>query len=63
MKSSSLIELALSAQGCTQRELALRLGVSPAQISKWKNGEHISFAMSDKVSELAGLDDLDPDFG
>ena len=62
MKSSSLIELALSAQGCTQRELALRLGVSPAQISKWKNGEHISFAMSDKLSELAGLDDLDPDF-
>jgi transcriptional regulator with XRE-family HTH domain len=62
MKSSSLIELALSAQGCTQKELALRLGVSPAQISKWKNGEHISFAMSDKLSELAGLDDLDPDF-
>ena len=62
MKSSSLIELAVSAQGCTQRELALRLGVSPAQISKWKNGEHISFAMTDKLSELACLDDLDPDF-
>lgn len=61
MKSSSLVELALSAQGCTQKELALRLGVSPAQISKWKNGEHISFEMSDKLSELAGLGDLDPD--
>lgn len=62
MKSSSLIELALSAQGCTQKELALRLQVSPTQISKWKNGEHISFEMSQKLSELAGLDDLAPDF-
>ena len=62
MKSSSLIKLALSAQGCSQKELALRLGVSPAQISKWKKGEYISFEMSDKLGELAGLDDLDPDF-
>ncbi|MEO2218732.1 helix-turn-helix transcriptional regulator [Chromobacterium vaccinii] len=61
MKPSSLVELALSAQGCTQKALALRLGVSPAQISKWKNGEHISFEMSEKLSTLAGLDDLDPD--
>jgi len=62
MKSSSLVQLALSAQGCTQKELALRLEVSQAQISKWKNGEHISFEMSGKLSELAGLDDLDPEF-
>lgn len=61
MKSSSLVELSLVAQSCTQKELALRLGVSPAQISKWKKGEHISFEMSDKLSKLAGLDDLDPD--
>lgn len=61
MKSSSLVELALFAQSCTQKELALRLGVSPTQISKWKNGEHISFEMSNKLSELAGLDGLDPD--
>jgi transcriptional regulator with XRE-family HTH domain len=61
MNSSSLVQLALSAQGCSQKELAVRLGVSPAQISKWKKGEHISFEMSDKLSELAGLDDLDPD--
>jgi len=61
MKSSALVELALSAQGCTQKELALRLGVSPAQVSKWKNGEHISFEMSEKLSDLAGLGDLDPD--
>jgi transcriptional regulator with XRE-family HTH domain len=61
MKSSSLVHLALSAQRCTQKELALRLGVSPAQISKWKSGEHISFEMSDKLSELADLSDLDPD--
>lgn len=61
MKSSSLVELALSVQSCTQKKLALQLGVSPAQISKWKNGEHISFEMRDKLSRLAGLDDLDPD--
>lgn len=61
MKSSSLVELALSTQGCTQKELALLLRVSPAQISKWKKGEHISFEMSEKLSELAGLGDLDPD--
>jgi transcriptional regulator with XRE-family HTH domain len=61
MKSSSLVELALSAQGCNQKELALRLGVSPAQISKWKNGEHISSEMSDRLSDLAGLGDLNPD--
>lgn len=60
MKPSSLVELALSAQSCTQKDLALRLGVSPSQISKWKNGEHISFEMSDKLSKLADLDDLDP---
>jgi len=62
MKSSSLVELALSAQGCSQKELAIQLGVSPAQISKWKKGEHISFDMSNKLSELAGLNDLDADF-
>lgn len=62
MKSSSLVELALAAQGCSQKELAIQLGVSPAQISKWKKGEHISFDMSNKLSELAGLNDLDPDF-
>ncbi|WP_066457744.1 helix-turn-helix domain-containing protein [Castellaniella caeni] len=61
MQSSSLVELALSAQGCTQKELALKLRVSPAQISKWKKGEYISSEMSDRLSELADLDDLDPD--
>ena len=61
MKSSSLVQLAVSAQGCTQKQLALRLGVSQAQISKWKNGEHISSEMSDKLRELADLGDMDPD--
>lgn len=61
MKSSSLVELALSAQSCTQKALALKLEVSPAQISKWKNGEHISFEMREKLRELAGLGGLDPD--
>lgn len=60
MKSPALVELALSAQGCNQKQLAVRLQVSPAQISKWKNGDYISFEMSNKLSQLAGLNNLDP---
>src|SRR6266852_5055807 len=31
------IELALNTLGCSQKDLALQLNVSPTQISKWKN--------------------------
>ena len=62
MSTTSLITLALAHQGCSQKELALRLGVSPAQISKWKNGEYISMDMSTKLVELAGIGSNDPDF-
>lgn len=60
MNPSSLVGLALSVQGCTQKELALKLGVSPAQISKWKRDEHMSFEMTEKLSGLAGLGELTP---
>ena len=36
------IELALSTLGCSQKDLALKLKVSPTQISKWKKGEYMS---------------------
>lgn len=62
MQSSSLIQLALDALGCSQKELATRLGVSGAQISKWKKDEYISFEMAAKLRELCDIDDMDPDF-
>lgn len=62
MSTKSLIALALAHQGCSQKDLALRLGVSPAQISKWKNGEYISMDMSTKLVELADIGSNDPDF-
>lgn len=37
------------------------MGVSPAQISKWKKGEYISTEMRDKLREMAGVDDMDPE--
>jgi transcriptional regulator with XRE-family HTH domain len=41
MNSEAFVELALKTLSCSQKELALRLGVSPSQISKWKKGIHV----------------------
>ena len=60
--STSLILLALSIQKCSQKDLALLLNVSPAQISKWKNGDYMSLEMSEKLSSLIGIGNLNPDF-
>jgi transcriptional regulator with XRE-family HTH domain len=54
------IELALSTLGCSQRELAVKLRVSPSQISKWKNGEYMSFEMEDRIKELTKIGDHRP---
>jgi transcriptional regulator with XRE-family HTH domain len=64
MDSDALIELALKKLGCTQQELAKRLGVSPTQVSKWKGDgtEHMSLEMEKKVKAVAGLDE-DADAG
>lgn len=62
MSSDSLTTLALNALGCSQKELALRLGVSQAQISKWKRGEYMSTEMRTRLSELAGIGDRIPEF-
>ncbi|WP_422475325.1 helix-turn-helix domain-containing protein [Endozoicomonas sp. ALB032] len=59
--SSNLIKLALKDLQITQKELALRLGVSPAQITKWKADEYMSRDMSEKIKGILDLDQLDPD--
>lgn len=62
MNSAALVQLALDAQACSQKELAALLKVSPTQISKWKKGEHISSDMADRLRSLANIEDLDPEF-
>jgi transcriptional regulator with XRE-family HTH domain len=54
------VELALSTLGCSQKELAVRLKVSPTQISKWKKGEYMSSEMEDRIKELAKIGDRHP---
>ena len=56
---SDLIKLALKQLKCNQKELASRLQVSPTQITKWKQGEHMSFDMQEKIENLLHLDGLD----
>jgi transcriptional regulator with XRE-family HTH domain len=53
-------ELALTTLGCSQKELAQRLKVSPTQISKWKNGEYMSSEMEDRIKELTKIGDHHP---
>ncbi|WP_257262984.1 helix-turn-helix transcriptional regulator [Endozoicomonas sp. ONNA2] len=59
--SSNLIKLALKELDITQKEMAMKLGVSPAQITKWKAGEHMSHDMTEKIKGILKLDELDPD--
>jgi transcriptional regulator with XRE-family HTH domain len=58
---AALVELALKALGGTQKELAVKLGISPTQVSKWKtdSSEHMSIEMEAKLKTLAGLTDTD----
>ena len=60
MDPRDAVEFALEKLGCSQKELALRLGVSPTQITKWKNGEYMSSAMESRVRELTGIGEADP---
>jgi transcriptional regulator with XRE-family HTH domain len=61
MHTAALVELALAALSCSQKELAKRLRVSPTQISKWKNEEHMSEEMEKKLRALAKIGDKDPE--
>ena len=60
MSSKAFVELALHILQCNQKKLSGLLGVSPTQITKWKNGEHISLVMQNKFRELTKIGDLDP---
>ncbi len=62
MRAEALVQLALNALSCSQKELASRLGVSPTQISKWKKGEHMSFEMEEKIREISDIGDANPEF-
>lgn len=56
MSLKFLIEAAIKEQKCSQKELAEMLDVSSAQISKWKNNEHISFEMQNKLLSMANIE-------
>jgi transcriptional regulator with XRE-family HTH domain len=60
--SDSLVQLALGALSCSQKELAAKLRVSPTQISKWKKGEHMSHEMEERLRGIAKIGDRDPAF-
>lgn len=62
MDSKALVQLALESLSCSQKELALRLEVSPTQISKWKKGEHMSNEMEEKIRKIVKIGDLNPSF-
>jgi transcriptional regulator with XRE-family HTH domain len=62
MGSEALVQLALNTLSCSQKELALHLGVSPTQVSKWKKGEHMSREMDERIREVVNIGDRDPEF-
>jgi transcriptional regulator with XRE-family HTH domain len=62
MSSDTLVKLALNSLGCSQKELAKKLGVSPSQISKWKSTEYMSLEMQDRLKEIANIEGYEPDF-
>ncbi|HEY7237840.1 MAG TPA: XRE family transcriptional regulator [Burkholderiales bacterium] len=62
MYSEALVQLALNALSCDQKELALRLGASPTQISNWSNGESMSCDMAEKVRAIVNIGDKEPSF-
>lgn len=62
MHAEALVQLALNNMSCSQKDLAQRLGVSPAQISKWKKGEHMSSDMEQRIRELSQIGGKDPEF-
>lgn len=62
MVSNAFVELAIKVLGCSQKELAARLDVSPAQISKWKKGDYMSSDMENNLRMITGIGDRIPEF-
>jgi len=61
MGSENLLKLVLQNNSYSQKDLAKKLEVSPAQISKWKTGEYMSSEMEEKMKSLADIGDRHPD--
>lgn len=60
MNSQSFVALALKTLCCTQKELALKLNVSPTQVTKWKKGDYMSPDMETKFREIISIDSTPP---
>ena len=58
MKTENYIEFAIKKLNCSQKDLAKKIGVSPTQISKWKQGEHMSYDTQTKFQKLCEIDDM-----
>lgn len=56
------VELAIRTLSCNQRQLSERLGVSPTQVTKWKNGEYMSRDMEEKFRAMLNVGDIYPQF-
>jgi transcriptional regulator with XRE-family HTH domain len=62
MSSAAFVQLALEKLKCSQKELAVRVGVSPTQITKWKNDEYMSSEFQRKFRDLLRIGDRLPEF-
>jgi transcriptional regulator with XRE-family HTH domain len=62
MSSAAFVQLAIEKLKCSQKELAVRLGVSSTQVTKWKNGEYMSFEFERKFREIMKIGDRLPEF-
>lgn len=60
MDAQDAVGLAIARLKCSQKELAARLGVSPTQVTKWKNGEYMSSDMEARIRKLAKIGEADP---
>lgn len=51
----NIIQYILDNTKLKQKDIAAKLNVSTTQISKWKNGEYISFDKKEELEKLAGI--------
>jgi transcriptional regulator with XRE-family HTH domain len=51
----NIIDYIVKNKGLKQKDIAKKLGVTPGQVTKWKNGEHISQIRQDELNKLAGI--------
>jgi transcriptional regulator with XRE-family HTH domain len=57
------VNLALKQLGCSQKDLAEKLGVSAGQLSKWKNyGDYMSHEVEKKINTICHIGELPAEF-